>query len=200
MAYPEGEDQEWDESQDWNEDGLDEPDKYVGLLGGIEEQEESENPELDYDWFDGVDETETVALNAMVDFPDDGDERQIGDAIQLQLAAHAAFGKAKGKGKGFKGKQKGKLVRSQLTLEQRRDRLSQLKQKSKCLRCGGVGHWAGDPECKFPGNKTQNPKSTPKPTAHFADISDSSSDEGVYIDASSPKIATANMAVRASDS
>ena len=200
MAYPEGEDQEWDESQDWNEDGLDEPDKYVGLLGGIEEQEESENPELDYDWFDGVDETETVALNAMVDFPDDGDERQIGDAIQLQLAAHAAFGKAKGKGKGFKGKQKGKLVRSQLTLEQRRDRLSQLKQKSKCLRCGGIGHWAGDPECKFPGNKTQNPKSTPKPTAHFADISDSSSDEGVYIDASSPKVATANMAVRASDS
>jgi len=86
MAYPEGEDQEWDESQNWNEDDGDEPDKY------------------DYEWFDGVDETETVALNARIDFPDDGDDRQIGDAIQLQLAAHAAFGKAKGKGKGFKGK------------------------------------------------------------------------------------------------
>ena len=49
MAYPEGEDQEWDESQNWNEDDGDEPDKY------------------DYEWFDGVDETETVALNAMID-------------------------------------------------------------------------------------------------------------------------------------
>ena len=107
----------------------------------------------------------------MSDFPDDSDDRQIGDAIQRQLAACAAFGKASGKTQGFKGKQKGKLVRSQLSLEQRRDRLSQLKQKSKCLRCGGKGHWAGDPECRFPGNKTQNPKSAPKPVAHFADIS-----------------------------
>ena len=36
-------------------------------------------------------------MNARIDFPDDGDDRQIGDAIQLQLATHAAFGKARGK-------------------------------------------------------------------------------------------------------
>ena len=66
MAYPEGEDQEWDESQNWNEDGGDEPDKYVGLFGGIEEQEEPGSPDHDYEWFDGVDETETVAFNAMI--------------------------------------------------------------------------------------------------------------------------------------
>ena len=46
MAYPEGEDQEWDESQNWNED---EPDKYVGLFGGIEEQEDPGSPEHDYE-------------------------------------------------------------------------------------------------------------------------------------------------------
>ena len=28
-----------------------------------------------------------------------------------------------------------------------------LKAKSKCLRCGAIGHWAGDPECKFPNQK-----------------------------------------------
>jgi len=67
VAYPEGEDQEWDESPNWNEDDGDEPDKYVGLLGGFEEQEEPGSPEHDYEWFDGVDETETVALNAMID-------------------------------------------------------------------------------------------------------------------------------------
>ena len=116
-----------------------------------------------------VDETETVALNAMMDFPDGSDDKRVGDAIQLQLAALAAFGTAAGKGKSFKGKQKGKqkgkLVRSQLSLEQRRDRLSQLKQKSKCLRCGGMRHWAGDPQCKFPGNGTQTPKGAPNAQA-----------------------------------
>ena len=114
---------------------------------------------------ENVDETETVALNAMMDFPDGSDDKRVGDAIQLQLAALAAFGKAAGTGKSFKGKQKGKLVRSQLSLEQRRDRLSQLKQKSKCLRCGGMGHWAGDPQCKFPGNGTQTPKGAPNAQA-----------------------------------
>ena len=64
------------------------------------------------------------------------------------------LGKAKGKGKGKskkgKGKAKGKVVRSHLTLEQRREKLKSLKAKSKCMRCGALGHWAGDPECKFP--------------------------------------------------
>ena len=68
----------------------------------------------------------------------------------MQLAAHAAFGKAEGKGKGKskkgKGKGKGKVVRSHLTLEQRRDKLKSLKAKSKCMRCGALGHWAGDPD------------------------------------------------------
>ena len=51
-----------------------------------------------------------------------------GHAIQLQLAPNAAFGKAKGKGKRPKGKGKGKgeVVRSHLTLEQRRDKLKTL--------------------------------------------------------------------------
>ena len=75
----------------------------VYLLGEVEKQEQFLNPKLEseYGWCDGVGESKAVAMNAVVDFPDDGDERQIGDAIQLQLAAHAAFGKAKGKG--FKG-------------------------------------------------------------------------------------------------
>ena len=41
-------------------------------------------------------------------------------------------------------------MRSHLTLEQRREKLKSLKAKSKCMRCGALGHWAGDPECKFP--------------------------------------------------
>ena len=77
---------------------------------------------------------------------------EAGHAVQVQLAAHAVFGKAKGKGKSKKGKGKGKgkVVRSHLTLEQRREKLKSLKAKSECMRCGALGHWAGDPECKFP--------------------------------------------------
>ena len=41
-------------------------------------------------------------------------------------------------------------MRSHLTLEQRREKLKSLKAKSKCMRCGALGRWAGDPECKFP--------------------------------------------------
>ena len=52
-----------------------------------------------------------------------------GHVIQLQLAANAAFGKAKGrKGKGRgKGKSEGKVVRSHLTLDERRDKMKALK-------------------------------------------------------------------------
>ena len=38
-----------------------------------------------------------------------------------------------------------------------------LKAKSKCLRCGAIGHWAGDPACKFPnqnGGKHQGKNRT----------------------------------------
>ena len=46
---------------------------------------------------------------------EEADDRQAGEAIQLQLAAFNAFGKAKGKGKGFgkkgfKGKGKGNIL------------------------------------------------------------------------------------------
>ena len=96
-------------------------------------------------------ESEAIALNCLEELEESSEARH---AVQLQLAAHAAFGKAKGKGKGKskkgRGKGKGKVLRSHLTLEQRRDKLKSLKAKSKCMRCGALGHWAGGPECKFP--------------------------------------------------
>ena len=60
-----------------------------------------------------------------------------------------------------------------LTLEQRREKLKSLKAKSKCMRCGAIGHWAGDPECKFPTSQGGKGK------AHLAIIAD----EGLSIPA-----------------
>ena len=64
-------------------------------------------------------------------------------AIQLMLAANAAFGKARGKNKGKskgKGKGKGKVVRSNLTLNQRRDKLRALQGQVQVLTLRR--HWA----------------------------------------------------------
>ena len=139
----------------------------LACFGDIAEEEpgnlEGDN---EFDFFDDVDEYEAVALNSLLELEGAEDDRQAGDAIQLQLAAFTAMGKAGGKGKSFgkpKGKGKGKIVKSNLTIDQRRQKLTELKSKSKCLRCGVIGHWAGDPECKFPGSKSRSPwKASPK--------------------------------------
>ena len=61
--------------------------------------DEEDGPELlsaeeqDYEKFE-LDEPEAIALNSIEEL---GDAADAGHAIQLQLAAHAAFGKAEGK-------------------------------------------------------------------------------------------------------
>ena len=139
--------------------------------------EEEEDPS--YEEFE-LDEDEALALNCLEEL--DPEEAESGHAIQLQLAANAAFGKAKGrKGKGRgKGKGKGKVVRSHLTLDERRDKMKALKAKSKCLRCGAIGHWAGDPECKFPTQKGGKPQG--KGRAHLAIVAPKQDpDGGLYV-------------------
>ena len=93
--------------------------------------EDPEGDGEDYEDYE-LSESEAIALNCLEELEESS---EAGHAVQLQLAAHAAFGKAKGKGKGKskkgKGKGKGKVVRSHLTLEQRRDKLKSLKAKSK---------------------------------------------------------------------
>ena len=105
-----------------------------------------------------------LLLMPLGDLAEDGpvDCTSLGEALRLELAALAAFGNGKNKGK---RKSKGKLVRSNLTLEQRRAKLAEIKPKSKCLRCGGTGHWAGDPVCRFPNGKGKatTPASQSKP-------------------------------------
>ena len=124
------------------ETNFDEGDSHAWLGDGFDEDEE-EAQEQQFDYLEDEEEA-CLALNAMLDL-EEADDRQAREAIQLQLAAFNAFGKAKGKGKGFgkkgfKGKGKGKVVRSQMSIEQRRAKLRELKSKSKCLRCGGIGH------------------------------------------------------------
>ena len=94
-----------------------------------------EDPEGDGEDYEDYElcESEAIALNCLEELEESSEagHADTGHAVQLQLAAHAASGKAKGKGKGKskkgKGKGKGKVVRSHLTLEQRREKLKSLK-------------------------------------------------------------------------
>ena len=67
----------------------------------------------------------------------------------LKLKEHErATGKGKSKGKGkIKGKGKGKYKGNNLSLEERKKRLAELKSRTNCQACGARGHWAGDDTC-----------------------------------------------------
>ena len=118
-AYPDWEGMEEGAEGEY-EEYYEEDAPYTGLLGGIEEspteptEQDSDGIALAYELHDDVDEFEATALNALVDLGEADDDKNVGDAIQLQLAAFTAFSRAKGKGKG-KPKGKGKVIRSNLS-------------------------------------------------------------------------------------
>ena len=124
-------------------------------------------------WVD--DEDVAMQLNAYTAISEelevDEVSEEYAEAVQLAYAATNTLNQAKGKGKGKsnegKGKSGGKLVKSNLTIADRKAKLQELKSKSRCLRCGVVGHWAGDAECRFKGNAkgtAGKPSPTPAPS------------------------------------
>ncbi|OLP90155.1 hypothetical protein AK812_SmicGene28317 [Symbiodinium microadriaticum] len=177
------------------------------------------SPPDDESWID--DEEVAMQLNAYTAVSeeigvDDIDE-DYAEAVQLAYAAtntlSTAKGKGKGKGKdkGGKGKSGGKLVKSNLTIADRKAKLQELKSKSRCLRCGVVGHWAGDAECRFKGNAKGaagkpsaapaqsggvSKPAPPKPQAYMA-VEESDEDEVVILSNSGSQ-AHGYMAMKAS--
>ena len=110
------------------------PDDYDG------EQDEPEDDE--------VQETDLAAFLSTSGEDPEADDALAG-ALQLDAVAMVAWqrfsgkGKGKSKGKG-KVKCKGKNKGSNLSLEQRKKRLAELKSRTNCQACGARGHWAGD--------------------------------------------------------
>ena len=90
------------------------------------------------------------------------------------------------------------LLGAILRIADRKAKLAELKAKSRCLKCGVIGHWAGDAACKFSG-KGANPKdnapaqsgssgvpaakpAAPKPQAYMATVEESDDEcEVVYL-------------------
>ena len=70
------------------------------------------------------------------------------EAAQAETMAFMARSKAKGKGKPTAKTAHSYRPRpSNLSVEDRRKKLQEIKNKSTCKVCGRRGHWAGDKEC-----------------------------------------------------
>ena len=167
----------WHEPEEYH--GGYEYEEHYDEHGYMAHPDESEQP-TEWDYVE--DEDAAVALVAMAECdhdetPADGFD-DLPEAAQQLYVGYVAAGH-KGKTKGFKGKDKGKgkgkhVFRTQLSVQDRVKRLAELKARSKCLRCGSTGHWAGDPVCKFP-SKGKN-----KPGVGYLAISDEESSAGEY--------------------
>ena len=109
------------------------------------EQDETEDDEIH--------ETDFAALLGNSGEDPETDDA-LAEALQLDAVAMVAWqrfngkgkGKSKGKGK-VKGKGKGKYKGNNLSLEERKKRLAELKSRTNCQACGARGHLAGDDIC-----------------------------------------------------
>ena len=80
----------------------------------------------------------------------------ISEAIQCEciafMARGNAFKKFGGKKKHFpKKKFSGKVMKTGMSVDDRRKKLKEIKSRSTCKSCGKRGHWAGDQECQKAG-------------------------------------------------
>ena len=126
-------------------------------------QPQPQPPTDDHDEPKDLEEAELLAFQACEEEYME-DNAAIASVIQAEIKAYMAFGQAmkggKGYGKGqpgkFGGKGKGKTRkfgfrptgRPLKSLEERKEDLKRLKAKTKCVKCGEIGHWTGDEACK----------------------------------------------------
>ena len=103
------------------------------------------------------DEDMAMQVSAYTAISEELEEETLGvefaEAAQLAYAATNTLSQTKGKGKGkdegAKGKSGGKVVKSNLTIADRKAKVAELKSKSKRLRCGVVGQSLGR-RCRVP--------------------------------------------------
>ena len=124
------------------------PDDYDG------EQDEPEDDE--------VQETDLAAFLSTSGEDPEGDDA-LAEALQLDAVAMVACQRFSGKGKGKskskgKAKGKGKNRGSNLSLEERKRRLAELKSRPNCQACGARGHWVGDDICPKNAKRDGSPQ------------------------------------------
>ena len=100
------------------------------------------------------------------------DEQQAYFARRQNRQKFKGRGKGKKKKKGAKGKSKGSVhaffaksgrpykpkgvAREVINTSARKEKLKEIKKRTKCKACGQKGHWQGDPECPMNKNKSKS--------------------------------------------
>ena len=96
------------------------------------------------------------------------------ETLQLEYEAYNVRQHASGKGHGGFHQARQFDVSGQLSFQERKARLMQLKSKTECRRCHQKGHWSGDPQCpkgsrkgsgKFSGRSPSTSSTSPPSTS-----------------------------------
>ena len=176
-----GSDEDWYGDKDEPSHDLDEESEERNEDPGDNTRGEDSLPETEWEIVD--DPAEACELEAYAEFDEsEVPDEEVADICQHQLVAMMGFkkhGKGKRKGKGSKGG--ATFKRTNLSLDERRRRLQELKKRTKCTACGQTGHWAGDKEC--PKNSKGSGKGSGKPTARLAVVVEHDSAERADCDA-----------------
>ena len=97
------------------------------------------------------------------------------ESLQLENEAYMLRTQGKGKGHGGFGQQRQFDISGQVSFQERKARLAQLKAKTECRRCGMKGHWSGDAACPKGPRRNSN---SPKKGSHGSHGSHSGSSKG----------------------
>ena len=87
------------------------------------------------------------------------------ESLQLEYEAYMLRGHGKGKGHGGFQAQRQFEISGNVSFQERKARLAQLKARTECRKCGQKGHWSGDPVCPKGNRKGGSKKSTSPSTA-----------------------------------
>ncbi|CAE7367988.1 RE1 [Symbiodinium necroappetens] len=124
---------------------------YEGAGTTEHEYQEAEDPTL---------EAFAALVNEGLDEADPESAEYAADVIQAE--AEVYFTKQRAQQKGHHGFNNKRFeVRGQLSLEERKARVTALKSRTSCRACGARGHWSGDSICPKGGGKgKRSPSST----------------------------------------
>ncbi|CAE7885681.1 unnamed protein product, partial [Symbiodinium necroappetens] len=156
---------EFEELEDPYEEAYAAWDSQSQSLGGYEDDGHSSAyqaaPDLDYiEEDDGVIQAFTAMLQEGFDETLDGEAAEFAAEV-LQSEGEAYMLRQQATQRGHHGFQNKRYeFRGEMSIEERKARISSLKERTTCKRCGQKGHWANDASC--PKGKGKRPLRLPR--------------------------------------
>ena len=147
----------------WSNEAWDNVSQNLGYEDDLGNQT-AETYHADYEYVESEDVAGTVLAAMIADGLDEQYDQESADyaADIAQAEAEAYFLRQQAQSKGHSGFGHGQRyeVRGELSLEERKARVTALKSRTSCRRCGQKGHWSGDAACPKGAGKGKRPHSS----------------------------------------